>query len=211
MPPRPTTRQTLVMILCNYFPLAHASGCCCCAVFAPGWGWKLGSFLACLYLLPPFLTRLVLLVHPLRRTRVPMYSADHCVWWFTFCTQTLFLRFPFLEEALRTVPALYSLWLRLWGSKIGKLVYWTPGTTVMDRSFLRIGDHVGLGFGTILGTHLHSDGELILAPITLEDGVVVGAHAMIAPGVTLKAGETTKTLFLATPFSVWKDGMRIVK
>ena len=142
---------------------------------------------------------------------MPMYSVDHCVWWFTFCTQTLFLRFPFLEEVLRTVPALYSLWLRLWGSKIGKLVYWTPGTTVLDRSFLRFGDHVSLGLGSLLGTHLHVGDEFLIAPIELEDGVAIGAHAMIGPGVTVKAGEATKALFLAPPFSVWKDGRRIEK
>ena len=208
---KPNTLQTLVMILCNYFPLAHAVGCVCCLVFAPGLAWKLGSFLVCLYLLPPILTRIVFLVHPIRRTRMPMYSADHCVWWFTFCTQTLFLRFPFLEEALRTVPALYSLWLRLWGSKIGKLVYWTPGTTVLDRSFLRLGNHVSFGIGAVLGTHIHVGDEFIIAPISLEDGVTVGARAMIGPGVTVKAGAATKTLFLATPFSVWKDGRRIEK
>ena len=112
---------------------------------------------------------------------------------------------------LRTVPALYSLWLRLWGSKVGKLVYWTAGTKVLDRSFLRIGDHVGFGIDTLLGTHLHVGDEFIIAPITLEDNVVVGAHSLIGPGVTVKAGEATKTMFLAPPFSVWKDGRRIVK
>ena len=208
---KPNTLQTLVMILCNYFPLAHVVGCVCCLVFAPGLAWKLGLFLVCLYLLPPILTRIVFLVHPIRRTRMPMYSADHCVWWFTFCTQALFLRLPFLEEALRTVPALYSLWLRLWGSKIGKLVYWTPGTTVLDRSFLRLGNHVSFGIGAVLGTHIHVGDEFIIAPISLEDGVTVGARAMIGPGVTVKAGEATKTLFFATPFSVWKDGRRIEK
>ena len=43
------------------------------------------------------------------------------------------------------------------------------------------------------------------------DGVAIGAHAMIGPGVTVKAGEATKALFLAPPFSVWKDGRRIEK
>ena len=68
MPRKPNAIQTLTMILCNYFPLAHAVGCGCCIAFAPGWAWKLGSFLACLYLLPVLLTRIVLLVHPIRRS-----------------------------------------------------------------------------------------------------------------------------------------------
>ena len=42
---KPNTLQTLVMILCNYFPLAHVVGCVCCLVFAPGLAWKLGSFI----------------------------------------------------------------------------------------------------------------------------------------------------------------------
>ena len=70
---------------------------------------------------------------------------------------------------------------------------------------------VGFGIDTLLGTHLHVGDEFIIAPITLEDNVVVGAHSLIGPGVTVKAGEATKTMFLAPPFSVWKDGKRIVK
>ena len=37
---KPNAVQTLTMILCNYFPLAHAVGCGCCIAFAPGWAWK---------------------------------------------------------------------------------------------------------------------------------------------------------------------------
>ena len=208
---KPNKFQALVMILCNYFPITHVIGCGCCLVLVPGWAWKAGSFLVCLYLLPVLLTRLVLFVHPIRRTRIPMYSADHCVWWFTFCTQLVFLRFPFLEEALRTVPALYSLWLRLWGSKIGKLVYWTPGTIVLDRPFLRVGDHVAFGLGTKLCPHMHVDDELLLSPVVIEDNAVTGAYSLIGPGTVLKAGEKTKVRFLSPPFSVWQGGRRISK
>ena len=57
------------------------------------------AVLGCLYLLPVVCTRIALAVHPLRSEKVKIGSVDHCVWWFTFCTQHLFLRFPFLEES----------------------------------------------------------------------------------------------------------------
>ena len=201
----------LIMILCNYFPILHVIACACCLVFVPGWGWKLGTFLCCLYLVPVLCTRIALAVHPLRNVKVKTYTADHYVWWFTFCTQTLFLRFPFLEEALRTVPALYSLWLRLWGSKIGKLVYWTPGTFILDRPFLIIGDHAGLGLGTRLCSHIHVGDELWLAPIDIGANAVTGAYSLIGPGTVLKPGEKTKVGFISPPFSVWQGGKRISK
>ena len=59
----------------------------------------------------------------------------------------LFLRFPVLEEILRLVPGLYSLWLRAWGSRIGKLTYWAPQTSYSIAGCLDIGDHVVFGAG----------------------------------------------------------------
>lgn len=201
----------IVMILCNYFTILHIAVCVCCLWFVPGWAYKITTFLICLYLLPVVCTRIALAVHPLRHEKVKICSADHRVWWFTFCTQNLFLRFPFLEEALRCVPALYSLWLRLWGSKIGKLVYWTSGTVVVDRSFLRIGDHVCFGLGTRLSPHVHVDDELWLSPIVIEDNAVTGAYSLVGPGTVLKKGEKTKACFISPPFSVWQGGRRISK
>ncbi|MDJ0694669.1 GH3 auxin-responsive promoter family protein [Mastigocoleus sp. MO_188.B34] len=35
-----------------------------------------------------------------------------------------------------------TLWLRLWGSKVGEGIYWTPKIEIADRGLLEIGDRV---------------------------------------------------------------------
>lgn len=206
-----TRKQVFILILCNYFSLVHIACCVCCLVFLPGWAWKIGSFLACLYFLPLLCTRLAFLLHPIKREKIPLFSTDYYVWWFTFCTQILYLRFPVIEEVMRCVPSLYSFWLRLWGSRIGKLTYWSPGTIVLERSFLRVGDHVNFAAGTRLNPHVHVDGELWLAPIVVEDHVVVGGYSLLSAGTVLKANQATKAFLISPPYSVWQDNHRISK
>lgn len=201
-------RQILPLILCNYFPLFHILCCVACAVWTPGWAAKVGTTLACLYLLPVVCTRLALGIHPVKPGRIAMLSPDYHVWWFTFCTQVIFARFPVLEEALRCVPALYSLWLRLWGARIGKLVYWAPGTLVLDRPFLRVGDHAYFALGTRLCPHVHIAGELLLAPVVLGAHAVTGAYSLLVAGTEVKDGEELRAFQVTTPFSIWENGHR---
>jgi len=201
-------RQALPLILCNYFSLFHVLSCVACAVWVPGWYGKVGAALACLYLLPVICTRLALLLHPLRPGKIRMLSLDYYVWWFTFCTQVLYVRFPMLEESLRCVPSLYSFWLRLWGSKIGKLVYWAPGTLVLDRSFLRVGDHAYFALGTRVCPHVHVDGELILAPVVIGERAVTGAYSLLVAGTEVRDGEALRAVQLSPPFTVWENGKR---
>ncbi|MBQ6471351.1 MAG: hypothetical protein IJJ33_05165 [Victivallales bacterium] len=186
-----TPRQVLMMIACNYFPFFHVLFCAISLAFTPGLTWKVVSFLFFLYLYPLICTRLALLIHPLRENRIRLFSVDYYVWWFTFCTQVIYLRFPALEEALRCVPALYSLWLRLWGSKVGKLVYWSAGTVVLERQFVNIGDHVCFGAGTRLNAHVQVGDELLLAPVVVEENVIVGGYSLLTAGTVLKANQST--------------------
>ena len=206
-----TTSQVLKMILCNYFPFFHVLLCILAPIFAPGIPWKIASFLFFLYLFPLLCTRIALLIHPLRSSHIRLFSPDYYVWWFTFCTQVVYLRFPVLEEALRCVPALYSLWLRLWGSKIGKLVYWSAGTVVLERQFVNIGDHVCFGAGCRLNAHVQVEYELLLAPVVVEENVIVGGYSLLTAGTVLKANQSTRGFLISPPFSVWQDNRRISK
>src|SRR5690606_11439312 len=106
--------------------------------------------------------------------------------------QLVYETFPALEGALRLVPGLYSLWLRAWGSRIGRGVYWTPGARIRDRSLLIVGDRVIFGEGVECFSHLVSiQGSrlmLFVAPITIGDGAFLGGFSKLAPGVVLEAG-----------------------
>ena len=204
-------QHALLMILLNYIPLLHIISILACLCCFNSWTLKIISAICVIYVLPILFVRTILSIYPLKENKFYVFSKDYFVWWATFCWQTIFLRFPFIEEILRSIPSLYSFWLRCWGSKIGKLVYWTPGTIILDRSFLNIGDHVIFGAGVRINAHIQDGDTMILAPITVEDNVVVGGYSLLTSGTILKKDQTTKSFLISPPFSVWKDNKRIFK
>ena len=126
----------------------------------------------------------------------------------------MFNRFPFLEEALRVFPGLYSNWLRLWGSHIGRLTFWAPGVTVLDRGYLDIGDDVVFGAGVRLNGHVlmrTSAGtlELALGTIKIGAGASIGGYSLLTAGTEIAAGESTRAHLLSPPFTIWREGKRL--
>ncbi|MGB0775723.1 MAG: acyltransferase, partial [Akkermansiaceae bacterium] len=135
-------------------------------------------------------------------------------WWASMQSQMLFARLPMLEEVLRLIPGLYSFWLRLWGSQIGRLTFWSPGTVILDRGFLSIGDDVVLGAGVRFNPHVirkndHGELELQLSPVQLGDRVSIGGYSLLTAGTVIPDDETTRAYLLSPPFSEWKEGRRI--
>jgi putative colanic acid biosynthesis acetyltransferase WcaF len=100
--------------------------------------------------------------------------------------------------------------LRLLGAKVGKGVVIKPDVNIKYPWFLEIGDNVWIGEGAwidnlayvrignnvcisqeayiLTGNHNYKKDtfDLIVNPIVIEDGVWVGAKAIVCPGVTLK-------------------------
>jgi len=162
------------------------------------------------------LARMALLIFPIKNTHIPFGSTEFMTWWFLTSLQTIYSRFTFLEELLRSIPSLYSLWLRLWGAKIGKMTYWSPATTIIDRSFLDIGDFVSFGMGVRLNPHViskNSEGEreLLLAPIVIGDNVLVGGYSLLTTGTEICANESTNSFLRSPPFCTWRDNKRVKK
>lgn len=205
----------LLMLLLNYLPAAHVL-LIIGVLLMPFMNWpaRIGIAVAVLYLLPPFSVRLILLMIPISESRIAVGSKAFFSWWTSFQFQIIFCRLPFLEEILRLIPGLYSLWLRLWGSCIGRLTYWSAGTAITDRPYLRIGNDVVLGAGVRLNAHVltkNKEGkmELLLAPLKIGDRVVVGGYSLLTAGAEIASDEATRARLLLPPFSVWKDGKRI--
>ena len=119
-------------------------------------------------------------------------APEYCPWWGAYNIQQLFNAFPALEALLLLYPPAYSAWLRLWGSKIGKNVYFTPKMTILDRSMLNIGDNVTFGYDSKLTCHVitrkKGGTSLLLAPITVENGCLIGALTKLGPGCHIKEG-----------------------
>ncbi len=192
----------LAMLLLNLVPLIHALltlGC-----FLTPYPWLAPVVLYLVPLVPGRLLRESLRASP---AEIAIGSPEFIRWWASFQCQVLFLRFPALEELLRLLPGVYSFWLRLWGSRIGKLTYWAPGTLILDRGFLEIGDQVVFGAGVRLNPHVMKR-NLFLAPVKIGDAAMIGGYSLLTAGTEISAGEATRAFLISPPFSLWKDGKR---
>lgn len=207
--------RRLGMVLLGYIPFLHFASVLACLVLpllghAPrGWAW---CAIGVLYLAPPLVCRATSLLLPMPDGRFDIDSRELLLWWFYAQWQVIFNRFPALEELLRMVPGLYSTWLRLWGSKVGGLVYWAPGLVLLDRSCLRIGGRVVFGLGVTLSPHLlapDAEGrrlELLISPIILGGDSLIGGYSWLGPGSRVAAGEILPAYRKLRPFNTWAGG-----
>ena len=186
------TPAKLAMVLMGYVPLLHAAGTLALAVLLPGW-WRL-SALGWLLLVPPLVVRLSQQIRPVP-AEAAVGSAAFLRWWWQFQWQIVFNRLPMIEETIRLVPGLYAVWLRLWGARVGRLIYWTPTLRVLDRQLLDLGDGCTFGAGVSLNPHVigpHPDTgtmTLLAAPIKVGAGAVVGGESTLLPGCWVGPGE----------------------
>ena len=120
-----------------------------------------------------------------------LLKASYSPWWGTHQIQLIFIAFPVLEELLRLIPGLFAFWLRLWGAKVGRNVYFTPHFRVADRSLLDIGDDVVFGYQTSISSHIikksRRDLLLFVKPVKIGAGVFIGVGVVMGPGVTIEA------------------------
>lgn len=211
-----STSRRLAMVLCGFIPLAHAA-----AAITPlalvGLGMARPRTLllvpVVLYVAPALFVRACTRARPLSSGAFPVGSGAFLWWWFTAQPQVLFSRLPFLEELLRVVPGLYSMWLRLWGARIGAFVYWSPGVAITERSLVRIGDRVVFGMGVRLNAHVIAPGadgspHLYLAPVRIGSDTLVGAYSLVLAGCEIAPAQVTPPLKTLHPFTRWADGRR---
>ena len=164
-----------------------------------------------IYLLPPLLARLIYRSH-FPQGKFSTSDPAFRQWWVVTQLQALFLRFSFLEEFLRIIPYAYSNWLRLWGSRIGKRIYWSPQIIITDRTHLNIGDGVIVGYGAaFVSHHFNKDSvgmELVLATPVVGDGAILGGASGLGPGACLAPNEMLPSTLALAPFYEWKNGRR---
>src|SRR5690606_35939379 len=75
-------------------------------------------------------------------------------WFISYRLQVIYGMFPFLEGALFSVPGLFNLWLRAWGSRVGPRVFWACTARVTDRGHLDIGPDTFFGHDVYLSPHV---------------------------------------------------------
>lgn len=210
-----TLRGRLAMLLINGTALVQSLLLLCMLLIPYDILWRRFIYtLLTLYLLPPLLAFLLRRFFTLREGTLAAGSPDFLVWWTLFNLQVIFCRLPQLEELLRIVPGLYSVWLRLWGARIGRCTYWAPGTAILDRSFVSIGNDVLFGAGVRLNPHVmllneRGEQELILATVSIGDNAVVGGYSLLTAGTEIAPGECLRAYLISPPFSRWKNGKRL--
>lgn len=191
-------------IALNYFPFLFAIG-----LITVGLAYSWWLSLAMLYLLPPLLARTAVGLWGMPDNNEPVPSAKSYVWWFTTQLQVPFMRFPFLEEIIRMVPALYSVWLRLWGAKIGRYVYWSAQMLVADRPFLEVGDRVVFGYGSKVTAHLMTkekgEVKLVFGIPRIMSKAILGTLSCVGPGAYVGEGQTLKATSAMPPFYRLQD------
>jgi len=145
-----------------------------------------------LYLVPPLTFRLHQIFFPIRKSLSNLSERKYSPWWGAHQIQVIYIAIPQLEAALRLVPGLYSAWLRLWGSRIGRGVYWTPNVEITDRHLLDIGDRVVCGHKCkFLGHAIKPRGRVVTLytrTIKIGDDVFIGAGSRIGPGAVVADG-----------------------
>lgn len=144
------------------------------------------------YLLPVLCFRVHDAIWPLVEGRSRIDAPGYSPWWGGHQFQVMYSAFPALEAALRLVPGLYSAWLRLWGSRVGRRVYWTPLAEITDRSLLDIGDGAVFGHRVACYGHLikrrHDRLILYVRRIRIGMGVLLGAGSRLGPGARIDDG-----------------------
>lgn len=203
------------MLAAGFLPLLHLLSIAA-VVFLPAGIPSMrsaASGVAVLYLVPPLAARVCRAGGPLRAGVAVLGSRDFLAWWLEAQWQIIFNRLPALEELLRLVPGLYSLWLRLWGARVGRLTFWAPGVSISDRALLDVGDHVVFGAGVRMHAHVMKPDAsgvmgLLVAPITIGAESLVGAFSLLLPGSSVAAGEVMPALKTLGPFTEWRGGQR---
>ena len=145
-----------------------------------------------IYIFPLASFRVLNLLSPIKEGVTDILNDRFSPWWAGHQIQSLFVAIPSLESILRIIPGVFSIWLRAWGSKIGKNIYWTPGTIHYDRNLLRIGNNVVFGERSTTVCHVITPKEgkalLRIKCIEIEDRAFIGAGSVVSPGVIVESG-----------------------
>lgn len=207
--PRALEKPGAFSLWLNILPLLHiASGLgLAYGLGDSAWG-RLGLLATWVYLLPPFASRLLIMIWGCPCGTFTQDMAAYRVWWVLTQWQTLFNRLPWLEEVLRLVPGLYALWIGLWGGSLSPFAYVAPGVLITDRYAVRVGRGAILGMKSSLAGHLVMRDEagrwqiLVAAPV-VEPEAIMGGESGLCPGAVLRAGHMLPLGRRLGPFDEW--------
>lgn len=150
----------------------------------------IGSVLFSLYGFPLLAYRIHQRFYPVEEGISYLRGEKYSPWWGSHQFQAMYIAVPALEALLRLIPGAFSVWLRLWGSKVGRGVYWTPGLEIADRGLLEIGDRVLFGHRIGIYPHIIKPRKenlmLYVKKVKIGSDVFLGAGSQFGPGATVE-------------------------
>ncbi len=178
--------------LFSYFPLMMTVvSVAALGVFA-AWPSPLSGLLPVfvIYLLPPMVLRILFRWAPLKNGVSRIDGKSFSAWLASNHIQAFYDALPFLEALLRVIPGFYSLWLRMWGSRVGYGVTWPVRIDVLDRNLMDIGNRVTFEREVQLAAHVRQklDGggsRVLVRPVRVGSYAFIGAGARIGPGAVV--------------------------
>ena len=178
--------------LFSYFPLMMTvTSLAALGVFAQ-WPslWSAALLIFVLYLLPPMVQRIMFRWAPLKHGVACIDGRGFCPWLAAHHIQAFYDALPYLESLLRVIPGFYSMWLRMWGSRVGYGVTWPVRMDVVDRSLMDIGNRVTFDREVELVAHVRQKMEgagsrVLVRPVRVGSYAFVGAGARVGPGASV--------------------------
>lgn len=175
--------------LFSYFPLLMTIvSLAALGVFAQ-WpsGWSALLLLFILYLFPPMVLRVMLRWAPLKQGISAIDGRKFSPWLAAHHIQAFYDALPYLEALLRVIPGFYSMWLRMWGSRIGYGVVWPVRIDVLDRNLMDIGNRVTFDREVELAAHVRQKMEggaarVLVRTVRIGSHAYIGASTRIGPG-----------------------------
>jgi acetyltransferase-like isoleucine patch superfamily enzyme len=142
--------------------------------------------IAVLHLVPPLVLR-ILASSARIEEGVSIIGKKFSPWLASHNIQAFYDALPYLEALLRVIPGFYSMWLRLWGSRVGYGVEWAVNVSILDRNLMDIGNRVVFSRQVELAAHvrrkLEGGGSRVLVR-----RVRIGSYAFLGADVCASAG-----------------------
>jgi len=178
--------------LFSYFPLLMTAAAFAAAGVFAQWpsGWSALLVLIVIYLFPPMVLRILERWTPIKSGVACIDGRKFCPWLAAHHIQAFYDALPYLESLLRVIPGFYSLWLRMWGSRIGYGVEWPVRMDVLDRNLMDIGNRVVFAREVELSAHVRKNQEgagsrVLVRQVRIGSHAFIGAGARIGPGASV--------------------------
>lgn len=175
--------------------------------------WTAALVLFVIYIVPPMVQRVMLRWAPMKQGVNEIDGRKFSPWLASHHIQAMYDALPFLESLLRVTPGFYSMWLRMWGSRVGYGVDWPVRMDVLDRSLMDIGNRVVFSREVELSAHVRKKTEggrtrVLVRTVRIGSYAFIGASARVAPGASVPSNASVPEMAIVGVNEVFGDAVR---